>query len=369
VHVRCLELSAFRNYASLRFAPDSGLSVLIGENGQGKTSLLEALHLLITGRSFRTARLLDCVAWEAREAVVGGEIEDGAQRRAVRVTLAATDGVAMSWGTGGPCRWARAIAFSAADLALLTGVPALRRAYLDGAAAKLVPAHAEVCRRYRVVLNQRNRLLGHLAGRADAERLLAPWDEQVATIGSEIVHRRIETLAVLSQDSTVVWRAVARDDAEMTLAYAPASEPGAGREETRGRLLEALAAGRRSEMQRGMTLAGPHRDGLVVKLGRVDARTYASRGEQRLLVLSLRLAEAASVRRRVGTVPVMLLDDLLSELDAGARERVLGWLSGQGQVIFSTTDAVAAARATAVAWEVRHGEVEALETVIVGGAA
>ncbi len=366
MHVRWLELAAFRNYASLSFAPDPGLNVLIGPNGQGKTSLLEAAHLLLTGRSFRTLRLPECVAWDAPEAVVAGEIVQGDQRRQMRLTLAARGGVEA---TGGLCPWARAVTFSVADLALVTGVPALRRAYLDGAAAKLVPAHAEACRRYRLVLHQRNRLLGRLAGRADIDRLLAPWDEQVAALGSEIVHRRIETLETLNRDTGEVWRALANGAGEMALVYAPHREHGSDPAETRHRFLAALAAGRAVETQRGATLTGPHRDDLIVRLGRADARAFASRGEQRLLVLALRLAEAAAVRRRGGAPPVMLLDDLLSELDAGARERVLGWLAGQGQVIFSTTDAVAAAGAPAVAWDVRHGEVEALDAVGLGGAA
>ena len=370
MHVRWLELSAFRNYASLSFAPDPGLNALIGPNGQGKTSLLEALHLLLTGRSFRTTRVAECVAWDAPEAVVTGEVAEAEQRRQIRVTVLPRGGIEA---TGGPCPWARAVTFAAPDLELLTGAPAVRRAYLDGAAAKLAPAHAEACRRYRLVLYQRGRLLGRLAGRADAERLLAPWDEQVAVVGSEIVHRRIETLEVLSQDTREVWRALAPDGADMALVYAPVVPPGESLAATRERLLAALAAGRRAELQRGLTLAGPHRDDLVVRLGRVDARAYASRGEQRLLALTLRLAEAAAIRRRLGAPPVLLLDDLLSELDPVVRARVLAWLAGQGQVLFTTADSVAAAGAAGVAWDVRHGEVEALAAprgaMVAGGVA
>ncbi|HSF03858.1 MAG TPA: AAA family ATPase, partial [Solirubrobacterales bacterium] len=162
MHVRWLQLSAFRNFASLSFEPDPGLNVLIGANGQGKTSLLEAVHLLLAGRSFRTARLAECVAWDAAAAAVAGEVEQGVQRREIRLTLAARGGVEMA---GGPCPWARVVRFTAADLGLLNGAPSVRRAYLDGASAKLAPAHAEACQRYRLVLHQRNGLLGRLAGR------------------------------------------------------------------------------------------------------------------------------------------------------------------------------------------------------------
>ena len=155
----------------------------------------------------------------------------------------------------------------------------------------------------------------------------------------------------------------------MALAYVPVVTPGGDVVETRERLLAALAEARRSDLQRGVTLVGPHRDDLVVRLGRADARAYASRGEQRLLVLTLRLAEAAAVRRRTGVPPVLLLDDILSELDAGARERVLAWLAGQGQVLFSTADAATAAGAPAAGWDVRRGEVEALDAIVARGVA
>ncbi len=366
MQVRWLKLSAFRNYASLSFAPDPGLNVLIGPNGQGKTSLLEALHLLLAGRSFRTTRVAECVARDAPEARVTGEIAEADQRREIRIAVRSDGDVEA---TGGPCPWARVVSFAAPDLALISGPPAVRRGYLDGAAAKLAPAHAEVCRRYRLVLHQRGRLLGQLAGRSDAERLLAPWDEQLAALGGELVHRRLDTLEVLGRDTAEVWRALASDGAAMALVYGPVVTPGSDVAATRERLLVALAEGRRRDLQRGLTLVGPHRDDLIVWLGPAEARAYASRGEQRLLVLTLRLAEAAAVRRRTGTPPVLLLDDVLTELDADARERVLSWLAGQGQVVFSTTDAVTAAGVPAAGWDVRHGEVDPLDAIVARGAA
>jgi DNA replication and repair protein RecF len=366
VHVRWLEVVAFRNHASLSFAPDRGLNVLSGRNGHGKTSLLEAVHLLLTGRSFRTAHAAECVAWGAAEAVVTGEVEHGPQSRTVRVTVAAHAGVSLGAGL---CPWARVVTFTAADLALVGGPPLVRRAYLDGAATKLWPAHAEVCRRYRLVLYQRARLLGRLAGRADGDGLLAPWDEQAARLGSEIMHRRIETLAALAPDVRAAWRALAADEQDLELGYVPQTEPGPGREETRGRLLERLQARRRAEMARGVTLVGPHRDDLAIRLGGMDARSYASRGGQRTITVTLRLAEAAATRRRQATPPVLLLDDGLSELDAGARGRLLGWLGEAGQVLLSTTDGVPLDSGSGMMWAVEPGAVAAqtADAVVMAG--
>ena len=352
MQVRWLEVVAFRNYASLGFAPDRGLNVLVGRNGHGKTALLEAVHLLLTARSFRTAQVAECVAWGVAEAMVSGEVTHGPQRRAVRLTVAQQGGIDVGAGL---CPWARVVTFAAPDLALVTGAPQVRRAYLDGAAAKFWPAHGEVCRRYRLVLYQRGRLLGRLAGRADQGDLLAPWDDQVARLGSEIVHRRLETLEALGEDVGEVWRALVGEGEGLELVYVPEVIPGGSREETARGLLAMLSARRRAEVARGVTLAGPHRDDLAIRLAGMDARSYASRGAQRMLALTLRLAEAAAVRRRLGAAPVLLLDDVLSELDLAARERVLRWLAGAGQVLLSTTDAVPLPGGLGTTWVVDAG--------------
>lgn len=367
MHVRWIELVGFRNHASLTFAPELGLNVLIGRNGQGKTSLLEALHVLLTGRSFRTAKLGDCLGWDAGgRATVAGELAEGNQLRAVRLELLAREGGVEVRGT--LCPWAGAVSFAAADLALLAGGPYLRRAYLDSSAAKLVPAYADTCRRYRLALQQRTRLLGDLAGRPDAERLLAPWDEQLATLGSEVVHRRLESLALLADAVREVHRALAPAAAGVVLSYEPSVPPGADRRATRAALLAALEAARAGELRRGLTLIGPHRDDVAVRLGRADARTAASRGEQRLLTLALRLAEAVVLRGRLGHGPVLLLDDVLSELDREVGGRVLAWLDGQGQVLYTATDAMPAATAVGAVWQVADGRVEPVGA-LAGGAA
>jgi DNA replication and repair protein RecF len=251
------------------------------------------------------------------------------------------------------------VSFAASDLALLAGGPHLRRAYLDGVAAKLVPVHAEACRRYRLTLQQRTRLLGDLAGRPDAGRLLAPWDEQLATLGSEIVHRRLEVLALLADAVRDVLGALAPGAAGVLLSYESMVTPGVDREATRGALRDALAATQSGDLRRGLTGVGPHRDDVAVRLGRADARNAASRGEQRLLALALRLAVAVVARRRHGAGPVLLLDDVLSELDREVGGRVVGWLEGQGQVVYTATDAQPAAAVGGTAWHLADGRLQA----------
>jgi DNA replication and repair protein RecF len=367
VHIRWLEVVGFRNYASLTFAPDPGLNVLVGRNGQGKTSLLEALHVLLTGRSFRTARLAECLSWDhPGRAVVAGEVAEGSRVAPIRLELIAREGGVEARGT--PCPWSRVVSFAAPDLALLAGPPQLRRAYVDGAATKLVPAHGETCRRYRLALHQRTRLLGQLAGRADAARLLEPWDEQLAVLGAELLHRRLETLAGLAVELQAVHRALAPAGPAVAVTYEPSVAPGGDRPATREALRAALATARPEELRRGATLVGPHRDDVAVRLGRADARCVASRGEQRLLTVALRLAEAAAVRQRSGTEPVFLLDDVLSELDGEARGRVLSWLERPAQVLYSTTDAHPEPPRGAAAWAVGEGRVDPTRALARGAA-
>jgi DNA replication and repair protein RecF len=356
VHVRWLELVGFRNHAASSIEPSPGLNVVVGANAQGKTAVLEAVAVLLAGRSFRTARLGECVGWDAAgRATLAGAVASESATREVRLELLDREGRAEL--RGDLCPWARAVAFSATDLALITGAPQLRRAYLDGVTSKLLPAHAESCRRYRIALLQRQRLLGSVAGRADAERLLGPWDEQVAGLGSEIVHRRLDVLASLGGEVAATHAELAPEAPPIALIYTPAVMPRATVPETRAALHAALVRRRGEEVRRGVTLVGPHRDDVTIRMGRAEARTAASRGEQRRLALALRLAEVRALRRRLGSPPVFLLDDLLAELDAGARRRIVAALPAQGQVLFSTTDAGDETRGAGAVWEVEQGVV------------
>ena len=366
MYVGWIELAGFRGYTSLSFAPDPGLNALLGPNGHGKTSLLEGLHVLLTGRSFRTSRLAECIGWDAAgTTAIAGEIREGEQSRVVR--LAIEPGARAGEIRGGLCPWARAVSFQATDLTLVHGEPQGRRVYLDEAVARLVPAHRETCRRYRLTLHQRTRLLGDLVGRAEATRLLDPWDEQLAALGSEIVHRRLEGLAILAAEAQAIREALMPAGGALALTYEGSVKPGADMSATRAALLAALVAARSRDLHRGLTLVGPHRDDVVIRLGRGDARVTASRGEQRSLTLLLRLAEAAAVRRRLGTTPVFLLDDLLSEFDRPARTRVLTWLRDQGQVLFSGMDPGVEAEGV-VRWEVRNAEVGVADALARGAA-
>jgi DNA replication and repair protein RecF len=232
--------------------------------------------------------------------------------------------------TGETCAWARVIVFGWQDLAILHGAPVARRMFVDGFAARLYPGHVPALLRYRRLLEQRNRLL---QSRAPADRL-APWDEQVAALGMELIGRRRRAVAALQTELARVYPALSGERHKVQVSYrsviGEAAEPAA--------LVAALERARAVEIRRGQTLVGPHRDDLGIELDGVDARTFGSRGQQRVLALALRLAEICPVTEAVGTGPVLLLDDALSELDPGVRDNVLREIHGAEQVFLTSPE-------------------------------
>jgi DNA replication and repair protein RecF len=348
VQIGCLLLRDFRNYPSLSYRPSGRLNVLTGRNAQGKTNLLEGLGVLLTGRSFRTSRLADLPFWGASVATLGGDLVHTEGTRTVRRTVQCLeDG---TWQSAGDlCPWARVIVFGWQDLAILNGAPAERRNFVDGFAARLYPGHLPALVRYRQILARRNRLLQ--APGADAR--LAPWDEQLAATGMELIGRRRRAVAALATEMARVYPALAGDRRKVGIAY----RTSLGEATEAAALLAALERRRAEEIRRGLTLVGPHRDDVVIELDGTDARAFGSRGEQRLLALALRLAEVLPVTEATGTAPVLLLDDALSELDSVVGGNVLREIENAEQVFLTSPEPLAVNGAAR--WVVESGEVSA----------
>jgi DNA replication and repair protein RecF len=327
-----LGLRDFRNYQALSYRPTDRLNVLTGRNAQGKTNLLEAIGVAITGRSFRTSRLAELPSWGAEAAVLTAELFHTQGTRTIRRTLRRVeDG---TWQSAGEmASWARVIVFGWQDLAILNGVPAARRTFIDGFAGRLYPGHISTLLRYRQIMARRNRLLQM----GTAEGRLAPWDEQLAATGMELIGRRRRAVAALQTELARVYPALAGQRNKLEVAYrtmlGEATEPAA--------MLAALEQRRPDELRRGLTLVGPHRDDLIIELEGVDARAFGSRGQQRLLALALRLAEVLPVREAAGTSPILLLDDALSELDPVVRDNVLREVQAAEQVFLTSPEPLA----------------------------
>jgi len=348
VQIGCLGLRDFRNYQALSYRPAGRLNVLSGRNAQGKTNLLEAIGVLLTGRSFRTSRLAELPAWGTEAALLTGDLIHTEGTRTVRRALRRLeDGTWQS--TGDSASWARVIVFGWQDLAILNGVPAARRNFIDGFAGRLYPGHLPALLRYRQIVARRNRLLQART----TESRLAPWDEQLATTGMELIDRRRRAVASLSTELARVYPALAGGRHKMAVAYRTAL----GEATDAAALLAALERRRADELRRRVTLVGPHRDDLAIELDGVDARAYGSRGQQRLLALALRLAEVLPVMEAAGTAPVLLLDDALSELDPVVRDNVVREIQAAEQVFLTSPDDVGVSGAAR--WIVESGGIAA----------
>ncbi|HEX3467031.1 MAG TPA: DNA replication/repair protein RecF [Candidatus Elarobacter sp.] len=355
MRIENIRLADFRNYASLDFAPAAGLNVLVGANAQGKSNLLEALAMLGTGKSFRAHRERELIREGSERAEVGGEARVAAGEIRLRCTIARTPAgtrktFEVNGGAVGFARFlgrARVVTFVPADLQLVAGGPSLRRAFLNEALAQLSPTYYRDLARYQKIVQQKAALLrGAIA--PDRDLLLAYNDELVRPATAIVAARRafVDELAAATVGIYARWRG-ARE--RLGVTYAPNPE---------GDVAEALAGALESELRRRTTLVGPHRDDLRLLVDGVPLAAFGSQGQQRTAVLALKVAEYDVMRARTGDAPILLLDDVLSELDAERAGGFLGAVEGFEQAFLTATDAPRDDRAAA-RWSVRAATVSA----------
>ena len=329
--------SGFRNLEPLELSVEGQFVVLSGRNAQGKTNLLEAIYLLATLKPLRARRIRDVVRWGENEAAIGADAEQGGLVRKYRVTLAegrrtaTIDGKAVGPGDG-YFEGIRAIAFAPSDLGIVTSEPARRREWLDRAAFTSSPAHLEVVRAWRRLLDQKAAALR--MDRVDP-MLLDTLDEQLALESSRVVTRRSRLVLDLIPHVEAVHREVARQGQALSLRYR--TRVGGETVEARAESLRAqLREARPRELERRLPLVGPQSDDVELLLDGRPARTFGSQGQMRTAVLALKLAELLAAKAR-GDVPLFLMDDVGSELDHERKERLVGLLFGVGAQVFATT--------------------------------
>ena len=333
-----LTLRDFRTYAAAEVQFGPGLTVVTGRNGTGKTNLLEAIYFACTGRSCRTGNERECIRFGAELTRLELRCEDAGQTHELSVGFQPgepkrlrVDGAAVDRLTDVSTRPLVSV-FLPDRLELVTGAPALRRAHLDQVVAALRPARAATRRAYTAALGQRNALVAAIrAGRAGRGSLPA-WDAELARHGIALMADRAHAVEELRpRFGTHAEGLGLSGDAE--IVYRPRSKAG-----TADELAAELADRVDSDLERGFTGHGPHRDELVLRREGRELRAYGSRGQQRLGLLALLLAEREALADSRGAPPLMLLDDVMSELDAGRRARLIEVLRGGGQSLITTTD-------------------------------
>jgi len=355
-----LQLSDYRNFHRLDLSLGPGASVFVGGNAQGKTNLLESVYLLATMKEVRAETEVQVIRWQATEeampvARVVGVAETAEGRLKLEVAIVGRDGahglIASKTArvNGVPKRLSDAVGrltavlFTAADIDLASGAPSARRRYIDITLSQVDRGYVSARSRFERVLAQRNHLLKRIREGPTGTDELAFWDGELARDGGYLFAARAAALSELAVLAAQAHATLAPQE-EVRLEYRPRlggrapdglRDPAAAAEAYG----EALRHGLSADVAAGMTLQGPHRDDIAFFLNGMPAPGFASRAQQRTIALALRLAEARLLRSRRGEPPVLLLDDILSEMDADRCRSVIEAISGCEQLLVTTTDA------------------------------
>jgi DNA replication and repair protein RecF len=350
VFVDHLQLADFRSYLQVDVPLGSGVTTFVGANGQGKTNLVEAVEYVSTLSSHRVSSEVPLVRFGAERAVVRARVQAGLDDpRQLQLEVEITPGKANRAKLNrSPLRRSReligvlrTVVFSPEDLAIVKGDPSERRRFLDELVVARWPRFAGVRADYERVLKQRSTLLKSLSGRsrggpppAEAASTLDVWDAHLAAAGAELLAARLRTLAELAPHVSSAYADIAPTNSDVAATYKSSLELTA--ELTRDELVEVMTAGllerRPDEIQRGLCLVGPHRDDVVLTMGPMPAKGYASHGESWSLALALRLGSFQLLRDDT-VEPVLVLDDVFAELDSTRRQRLAASVLSAEQVL------------------------------------
>lgn len=346
-----LSIQRFRNISQAEIHPGPAATVLVGENGQGKTNTLEAIHLLGTLKSLRTRKLSEVLPLAGSPAAlfepakptrIEGRFLLAGGKRSLSLTLARGERLLEVDGKRAHAvedflGQMAVVAFTPDDLSLIKGGPDERRRFMDRAIFGRVPAFLSEARDYQRALKSRNQLLRERA----PSSLREAFDIQLVRLGARVLRRRLELVSELETFARDAFAVVGRLEAPLRLSYRAAGLKIDSHEEQRlaQQLLDALEERLPLDNERLYTTVGPHADDLRIHLGTQNTRSYASQGQQRATVLALKIAEIESLKERLGRYPLLLLDDVSSELDPERNQHLMAYLRQlPAQVLMSTTD-------------------------------
>ena len=337
MYVKKLQLKDFRNFAGATLTLSNGINVFEGRNAQGKTNLLEALYMTSVGKSMRTPRDKELIRWETDRAYVRTEVEKRGGSESVEVVLDRSVGKCVSVNSlpltrlGELMGTVLTVLFSPEEIKIVKESPSERRRFADIALSQLSKSYFYRLNRYNRTLSQRNKLLKSV--RPDLAALEI-WDMQLAEAWAGIVKSRRGFLARLQPIAGRVHSFLTDSSESLALAYEGAG--GAEIPEIKENLLKSLALTRESDLKTGFTHVGPHKDDIGVKANGIDLRTFGSQGQQRTAALSLQLSLLELMSDFTGDKPVLLLDDVMSELDEVRRRRLLELITPYQTIITCT---------------------------------
>lgn len=333
-----LSASYFRMYRQVSVALSPGVNVIIGDNAQGKSSLLEAVAVLVLGQGIQGAGVRECLSWGQDKGYLEAETSRDGRNSRIRAELLREKGVKHTvdsevFRLGELYRFFPVVVYWPFDAMLVRGEPEARRRLLDGMLGRLSPAYMNNLRHYRRALIQRNASL-----RKGLTKGLAVWEEELAVYGGKLAAARQEAVKELALLVEQVYGQLSGGRDSLSMYYHSNwfdPKEGISRSDS---IRRAFERNRFKEIQCGHTLAGPHRDDLVLLISGREARQGASQGQQKEAALSLRLAQALLVEKVLKTQPLLLLDDIFAELDSSRREWLGKELAGKGQVMVTSSE-------------------------------
>jgi DNA replication and repair protein RecF len=347
MHLERVLCRNFRNFEELMIDLNPNLNIFLGANGQGKTNFLEAIYLMATANSHRSSITSEMINWEEEKALVQlllrrreGKIKLAMRLeksgRQVEINDNPLDKVKELLG------YLNAVLFSPEDLKLVKEGPSHRREFIDLEISQVSRYYNHLLSKYDHLLKQRNNLLKSIRdGRSTDREMLSVWDEQLAAVGSKIILKRIEVIDKLKILARLSQRKITEGRENLEMEYDISLNNFSkklGEAELRELFIDSLIEKRDQEISRGYTVIGPHRDDLILKVNEMDLRKYGSQGQQRTAALALKLAELEFMKSETGEYPVLLLDDVFSELDGLRRKALINIIADKIQTIITATD-------------------------------
>ena len=339
-----LHLEQFRNIESLSVFPCETVNIIYGDNAQGKTNLLEAIWLLSGAKSFRGAKDADLIRFGESRALIESDFFCAGRQQTSKIQL---EGKKTAWlndirqdSITAFAGIFTTVVFSPSHLGLVKDGPAGRRKFLDTSICQITPRYIGMIGQYQRILLQRNTLLKDISYASALLDTLDIWDEKLSALGGVIIRMRMEYTRRLQKEAEDIYKGISMERESFSLDYRPFELPvqeGQTQREISSRLLEKMMQNRSEDLRSGSTGIGPHRDDLEISINGRSVRSFGSQGQQRSSVLALKLAESRCIGDILGERPVILLDDVMSELDQNRREYLLNHLTGS-QIFITCCD-------------------------------
>jgi DNA replication and repair protein RecF len=345
MYVSDLELKNYRNYINLNIKLNKGLNIFLGENAQGKTNIVEAIYFLCSLRSHRTSKEKELINWNKDKSYIKAGINKNNGVNTIEFLLSNTEkrgckinGIKYT-KTADIFGAVNVVMFSPEDLKLVKEGPQFRRKFIDSELNQLRPKYSHALSKYNHVLLQRNNLLKTMfRGRSPSNKITAEvFSEQLADYGSFLCEARFDFIKKLSLTSRLIHRKITNAKEELEIFYECSAGEFVNREKTKERLLSYYIDNINEDIEKGFTAKGPHRDDLAIKINGIDTKVFGSQGQQRTAALSLKLSELEIIKSEVQEYPILILDDVLSELDIKRQKFLLDSLKDIQTILTCTS--------------------------------